>query len=196
MRNNIIFGWDNALQGETYPKAHLCYQAAFAAIGDPRAETWTLEDTKSMQGTSPAEIWSNADLWGGRGEEAKQAFYAKFEELPVVPLREGAVALLDVLARSCYSIYVVSNKTQEILDYEVAELRASEFVEEAFGSEGVLTNRQNLLLQILDKAGIDSDEVTVIANAKYREAAEELGMEFIEANSETFRRLFSAEIKG
>lgn len=78
----------------------------------------------------------------------------------------------------------------------MAELRASEFVEEAFGSEGVLTNRQNLLLQILDKAGIDSDEVTVIANAKYREAAEELGMEFIEANSETFRRLFSAEIKG
>lgn len=195
MKNNIIFGWDNALQGETYPKAHLCYQAAFAAIGSPRAETWTLEDTKGMQGISPADIWGNADLWGGRGEEAKQAFYAKFEELPVIPLREGAVALLSILANSCYSIYVVSNKTQEILDYEAAELRAVEFIDETFGTEGVPTSRQELLLRVLDKADIDSDEVTVIANAKYREAAEELGMEFIEAGSETFRRLFSAEIK-
>lgn len=193
MKNNVIFGWDNALQGETFPKAHQCYLAAFTAIGDPRAETWTLEDTKSMQGTSPADIWSNADLWGGRGEEAKQAFYAKFEELPVVPLREGAVALLSILANSCYNIYVVSNKTQEILDYEAAELRAIEFIDETFGSEGAPTSRQDLLLRAIEKADIDSDDVTVIANAKYRDAAEGLGMEFIEATSANFRHLFSAE---
>lgn len=195
MRNNVIFGWDNALQGETYLKAHQCYLAAFAAIGDSWAETWTLENTKGMQGNSPADIWSSADLWGARGEEAKQAFYAKFKELPVVPLREGATALLTILANSYYDIYVVSNKTQEILDYEIAELRAAEFVDEAFGSEGVSMSRQDLLLRALDKAGIDSDDVTVIANAKYREAAEELGMEFIEATSENFRQLFFAEIK-
>lgn len=195
MKNNVIIGWDNAFQGETYPKAHQCYQAAFTAIGDSRAETWTLEDTKSMQGTSPADIWSNVDLWGEHGEEAKQAFYAKFRELPVVPLREGAVALLTLLARSGYNIYVVSNKSLDILDYEIAELRVTEFVDDAFGNCGTPTSRQDLLLRAIEKADIDSDEVTVIANAKYREAAEELGMEFIEASSANFKQLFFDEIK-
>ncbi len=192
MKNNIIFGWDNALQGETYPKMHLCYQAAFAAIGCTK--TWTLEDTKSMQGVSPAAIWANKELWGERGEEAKQAFYAKFNELLVVPLREGAVALLTVLANSGYNIYVVSSKTQEILDFEVAELRVVEFVDECFGSDGCAISKQEQLLRVLEKADIDGEDVTVIANAKYREAAEELELEFVEASRESFRKIFISEL--
>lgn len=197
MKNTIIFGWDNALQGESYSKAHECYLATFVALGDTsRLETWTEDDTKAMQGVSPAEIWANTDLWGKCGEDAKRIFYAKYDAMPIVPLREGAVALLTVLSLSGYDVYVVSNKSQEILEYEVAELRAAEFVDNIFGSHGTPVSKVQLLLQAIGEARARVEEVTVIANAKYRAAAEELGVEFIEATTENFRRLFNEELHG
>jgi len=80
------------------------------------------------------------------------------------------------------------------LDFEVAELRVAEFVDECFGSDGCAISKQEQLLRVLEKADIDGEDVTVIANAKYREAAEELELEFVEASRESFRKIFISEL--
>ena len=42
----------------------------------------------------------------------------------------------------------------------------------------------------MEEAGADTDEVMLIANTGYKSVAEELGIEFVEASTETFKKLF------
>ena len=122
MRQIVLFGWDNSLLSDTSKKAHAAYLDAFSAINSPKADHWLLEDTIAKQGTSPAVIWADTELWGDQGEVAKKAFYESLDKQPILPLREGAKALLIAIQRHGYEAYVVSNKTQSILNYEVCEL--------------------------------------------------------------------------
>lgn len=187
MKTVLILGWDNGLQAPAYEKAHQAYLAAFAAAGTGMGDQWTLEDTIRQQGTSPAEIWANKDLWGEYSEKAKEAFYKTFNALPTVPLREGARALINatVFGTVRPDIVIVSAKSQQILEYEILELDL--VADEVYGSNGAPISRVELLSKAL--AGYDAEEVLLVANASYKAAAEELGIEFREASTEVFRDL-------
>lgn len=192
MKKIYLIGWDNAMLTDTYKKAHAAYLDAFTAIKSPKADSWTLEDTKSMQGTAPATIWANVDLWGEQGDEAKKAFYESINAQPILPLREGAKALLTALHVQRHEVYIVSNKTTSILNYEICELGIADDIQAAIGFDGTPRTKVELLEAAMEEANAEADEVILVANAGYEAAAAELGIEFIEASTEAFKKIFQS----
>ncbi len=115
----ILFDWDNTLV-DNWLAIHDALNATLTAMGHVN---WTVEETRSRLRKSLRD--SFPEMFGARWEEARDIFYARFEELHIARLRplDGAAEALQVLAASGrFYLGVVSNKTGPYLRAEAAAL--------------------------------------------------------------------------
>lgn len=115
----ILFDWDNTLV-DNWLAIHDALNATLTAMGH---ENWTVEETRSRLRKSLRD--SFPEMFGARWEDARDIFYARFEELHIARLRplDGVAAALEVLATSGrFYLGVVSNKTGPYLRAEAVAL--------------------------------------------------------------------------
>lgn len=114
----ILFDWDNTLV-DNWPAIHDALNATFAAMGH---ELWTLAETKERVRRSLRD--SFPEMFGERWTEAREVFYARFEQAHLDHLAPlpGAGETLAELARAGLYLAVVSNKTGRYLRAEAARL--------------------------------------------------------------------------
>lgn len=114
----IIFDWDNTLV-DTWTTIHEALQFTFEAMGH---EPWTRDETQSRVRQSLREAFPG--LFGDRWEEAREIFFARFENIHIKRLKplSDAEPLLLTLADADIGLCVVSNKTGRYLRAEAAHL--------------------------------------------------------------------------
>ena len=183
-----VFHW-SALQEDSLPSIHECYLAAFAAVESNKLSTWRLEDTAKRIGVPPEVTWSSEDLWGGRASEARAAFYAKFNELPTLPLRRGAKEMLHRLDEDGRIFAIFSMKTRTIMLREIGLLGVAALAQAYFAPDaGEKPSKENLLHNAEEFFG-PKNEFVLVADARYEKTAEALGWTFIEASEDVFANL-------
>lgn len=171
---------------DTLPVIHRCYLAALKAIASEKIDSWTMEDTKKLQGLSPKLIWQNKDLWGVYAAEAQEAFYRYFAEFPIAEVREEAWELLYRLDRVGAKVYLVSMKTKALMLKEVGNAGLATYAKGFFGFDGKISgNTSTLLSHVIHSVGDEGDGFVVVASEdKYAFAAHVHGCEFIPASKE------------
>ena len=114
----IVFDWDNTLV-DTWSVIHASLNATLAAMGQP---TWRLDETKSRVSRSLRDSFPT--LFGDRWEEARDIFYAAFEERHLKDLAPlpGAFTVLEALKERPIPLYILSNKQGGYLRAELAHL--------------------------------------------------------------------------
>jgi len=113
----ILFDWDNTLV-DSFGTIHAALVDTQRAMG---VEPWTFEETKVRTRQSLRDHFPK--LFGARWEEARDKFYASFEQQHLLHLRAlpGAEQFLRETAPHCL-LAVVSNKTGRYLRREVEHL--------------------------------------------------------------------------
>lgn len=188
MKKVFVFHW-SALQEDSLTAIHECYLAAFAAVGSDKLTTWEIGDTAKRIGIPPEVTWSSEDLWGGRASEAKAAFYAKFKELPTLPLRRGAKEMLHRLEEYGKRFCIFSMKTRTLMLREIGLLGVAALAQAYFAPEaGEKPSKENLLRKAEEFFGLEN-EFVLVADARYKKTAEALGWTFIEASEDVFANL-------
>lgn len=114
----LLFDWDGTLV-DNWGVIHASLNSTLVAFGH---EPWTREET--MQRVSHSQRDSFPVLFGASWREARDLFYARFEErhlhdLEVLP---GAETMIDRLARHGYWAGVVSNKLGRYVRREARHL--------------------------------------------------------------------------
>ncbi len=113
-----LFDWDNTLI-DSWATIHEAMNTTLAAMGHPR---WTMDQTRERVRRSLRETFP--EMFGDRWEEAREVFYDRFRDvhLDMLEPKEGAEALLRLLAGRGVYLGVVSNKLGEHLRREAAYL--------------------------------------------------------------------------
>ncbi len=127
----ILFDWDNTLV-DTWPVIHEANAQLFRHMG---MEPWTLEETRAKVRKSLRETFP--DLFGDRWEEARDYFYAVFNEIHLDALRpiDGAEEMLgELVINQGLPLGIVSNKTHDALIEEVNHLGWDRFFEICAGA--------------------------------------------------------------
>ncbi len=113
-----LFDWDNTLI-DSWATIHEAMNTTLAAMGH---ETWTMDQTCERVRRSLREAFP--EMFGDRWEEAREVFYGRFKDvhLDMLSPKEGAEALLRLLAGRGVYLGVVSNKLGEHLRREAGHL--------------------------------------------------------------------------
>ena len=189
MKQAFIFGWTSLLE-DTLPVIHECYLAAFRAVSSEKLASWTIKDTAKRQGIAQEDIWSDEDLWGNYGMEAREAFYRHFSEFPLSQMKPLAREMLHRLDEQKAEIYIVSMKSKPLMLKEVGEAGVAVFARAYFAPDGKYKqSRQFLLKKALHAIGWGYDRIVVMAGAGYKKTAEYFGCEFVAANERNFKAL-------
>lgn len=127
---SIVFDWDNTLV-DTWPVIHAALEHTFRTMGH---EPWTFEQTKERVSKSLRDSFPG--LFGERWEEARDVFYATFEDIHLDGLRPlaGAERLLARLKDAGLPLAIVSNKTGRFLREEVEVLGWSQYFQSIVGA--------------------------------------------------------------
>lgn len=126
----VLFDWDNTLV-DTWDCIHAALVATFVAMG---REPWSMADTKARVKQSLRDSFPK--LFGDRWQEARDIYYQHFlaTHLDYLRAKDGAAALLDVLAGRGVYLGVVSNKTGKYLRKEAEALGWSSRFERMIGA--------------------------------------------------------------
>ena len=114
----LVFDWDNTLV-DSWEVIHVANSRTFEAMG---LKPWTFEETRQNVAKSLREAFP--DLFGDRWEEARDFFYATYDEIHLDYIRPlpGAGEALERFAELGLPLSVVSNKTASYLRKEVEAL--------------------------------------------------------------------------
>jgi phosphoglycolate phosphatase len=114
----VLFDWDGTLVDNWHVIQDALNHALVAMGHDP----WSMAET--MDRVSRSQRDSFPAIFGARWQEARDKFYARFEELHLDALRilPGAEEILTTLAGTDIPLAVVSNKRGDFLRREAAHL--------------------------------------------------------------------------
>ena len=188
MIKNYFFNL-STLQVSALPTLHRCYIAAFTAIKSPRATSWSLDDTKALQGTSPNIIWKNEELWNNQSKTAKQAFYSTYNDAGTLPLLPGVREMLKRIKANGNNVFIFSMKHQHLILKELVGLGIAPFCDGYIGTKPDKSFCKETLLKTCKDYFCQESSAVVVASKSYYDAAKNAGLEFKEANSLTFREL-------
>ncbi len=187
-KKTYAFCW-SSLQQDATETIYNCYIAAFRAIKSVKAETWSIEDTQKMLSTSPEEIWKDKSLWGKNAEMARMAFYYKFDSQPRMALQSEARNMLKRLEEESAEFSIFSMKTKQLLLREISYSRSACLARGIYGTlPSIVMTKEELLKKI--SINIRSKKtIVIVAHKGYKEAAEALGYEFLEASEDVFKNI-------
>lgn len=126
----ILFDWDNTLV-DNWPAIHDALNTTFAAMGH---ELWTFEQTRERLRRSLRD--SFPEMFGEKWHQARDVFYARFEEVHLerlVPMAGSREALAWLAGEDIY-LALVSNKTGEYLRKEAAALGWQDYFGQIIGA--------------------------------------------------------------
>lgn len=114
----VLFDWDNTLI-DSWAVIHDALNITFEAMEHP---LWTLEETRQQVTRSLRE--SFPEMFKDRWEEARDVFYARYQEIHLTELNAlpGAEDLIAALLEAGIYLGVVSNKAGPHLRTEAAHL--------------------------------------------------------------------------
>lgn len=114
----ILFDWDNTLV-DNWAAIADALNTVFAAFDRP---VWTVDETKARVRQSLRDSFPG--MFGQRWEEARDLFYARFQERHIALLQPlpGAAELVAELAAAGIYLGVVSNKNGALLRREAEHL--------------------------------------------------------------------------
>ncbi|MFT5540263.1 MAG: phosphoglycolate phosphatase [Alphaproteobacteria bacterium] len=126
----ILFDWDNTLV-DGWPAIHDALNTTFAAMGH---EQWTFEQTRERVRRSLRD--SFPEMFGEKWEQARDIFYARFEQMHLEHLKPmpGAGEALAWLAGEGIYLALVSNKTGGYLREEAAALGWQDYFGQIVGA--------------------------------------------------------------
>jgi phosphoglycolate phosphatase len=114
----VLFDWDNTLV-DTWDTIHDAMNTTLTAMGHA---TWTFDETRQRVRKALREAFP--ELFGDAWEQARDIFYARFQEIHLETLAEkpGSGDLIRELAEKGIFLGVVSNKSGDHLRRETAYL--------------------------------------------------------------------------
>lgn len=114
----VIFDWDNTLVN-TIPTLHLALNRFMKKMNKPQM---SIEEVKENTRNSSKQNLKN--MFGDNWEEARKSWINTYEDshLDKLSMMPGADDLINLLTRYNVSLFVISNKTGEILRQEVEHL--------------------------------------------------------------------------
>ncbi len=126
----VIFDWDNTLV-DSWAVIHAANAFTFEAMG---LKPWTLEETRQNVAKSMREAFP--ELFGDRWEEARDIFYARYDEIHLSYIKPlaGAENALKGLRDAGIPMAIVSNKTGDFLRKEVGVLGWEEYFHPVLGA--------------------------------------------------------------
>ncbi len=114
----LVFDWDNTLV-DSWEVIHVANVRTFEAMG---LKPWTFEETRQNVAKSLRDAFP--ELFGDRWEEARDFFYATYDEIHLDYIKPlpGAAEALEGFVSLGLPLSVVSNKTASYLRKEVEVL--------------------------------------------------------------------------
>jgi phosphoglycolate phosphatase len=151
----VLFDWDGTLV-DNWPVIHGALNATLVAFGHA---PWTMAET--MERISRSQRDSFPLIFGERWEEARDLFYARFQERHLADLVTfpGAVDLLRLLAEAGTWMGIVSNKRGDFLRLEAAHLGWESFFGRIVGATDAVEDKPSaapVRLALAD-SGLPSD---------------------------------------
>lgn len=114
----VIFDWDNTLVN-TIPTLHLALNRFMKKMNKPQM---SIEEVK--ENTRKPSKQNLKNMFGDNWEEAKKSWINTYEDshLDKLSMMPNAQETINLLAKHSISLFIISNKTGEILRQEVEHL--------------------------------------------------------------------------
>ncbi len=150
----LLYDWDNTLV-DGWAGIAGALNATFAAFDKP---LWTVEDTKNRVRVSLRE--SFPPMFGDRWEEARDIFYAAFDERHLEFVRPMPGAADALIAAAAWPQGIVSNKAGGFLRAEVTHLGWESHFRAVVGAGDAAADKPSPapILMALDRMGRRADK--------------------------------------